>query len=186
MTEDTSALQTAHGAGPGSPSLAHLVFRPVLTAAVMSGNQALALCGAPWDPRTDARQTPPCPACNDVLVTGGAEVDQTPAREPEAAPAVMPTPTERQERALAELVERARAHGIAVRAHNLEISYRPETRPGRGHDLFVFASDGERMATAHIDVYGNGDRPAIHDIDLKCFPELETTCDLPACNDDDD
>ena len=31
-----------------------------------------------------------------------------------------------------------------------------ETRPGRGQDLSAWATDGEYMATQHLDVYGNG------------------------------
>lgn len=96
----------------------------------------------------------------------------------------LPRPTERQDCALAEFFEHARAHGLDIREHNIEISYRPETRPGRGHDLVAFASDGERMATAYIDVYGNGDSPAVYDINLACYPALDTTCDLPQCNDE--
>lgn len=96
--------------------------------------------------------------------------------------ATLPEPTERQSHALTEFLEHAQAHGLDIREHSIEISYRPETRPGRGHDLVAFASDGERMATAYIDVYGNGEGPSIHDINLACFPAHGPTCSLPQCS----
>lgn len=34
------------------------------------------------------------------------------------------------------------------------ITYELEQRPGRGHDIVAWASDGEFMATAYVDVYG--------------------------------
>lgn len=36
------------------------------------------------------------------------------------------------------------------------VSYRPESRPGRGHDITAWAADGEYMATQYLDPYGNG------------------------------
>lgn len=38
---------------------------------------------------------------------------------------------------------------------NWHIAYREESRPGRGHDIYAWAADGEFMATAYIDVYGS-------------------------------
>lgn len=36
------------------------------------------------------------------------------------------------------------------------VSYQPESRPGRGHDISAWATDGEYMATQYLDPYGNG------------------------------
>lgn len=99
----------------------------------------------------------------------------------------LPQPTDRQAAALERFLEDARRHGVEVQRHQLEVTYREEVRPGRGHDLFVFASDGERMATAYLDVYGNGSATSIHEVTVLCHPDSDPNpCDRPECHDDED
>ncbi|WP_280447838.1 hypothetical protein [Nocardia cyriacigeorgica] len=71
-----------------------------------------------------------------------------------------PSLTRRQIGALDRIAKFARAHDVDLRVDQLRIHYHPETRPGRGHDIEVFYSDGENAIGAYIDVYGNGE-PAI-------------------------
>ena len=63
--------------------------------------------------------------------------------------------TERQIKALDEAEQRV--ENIAGQnLGNWHIAYAEEVRPYRGHDITAWAADGEFMATAYIDVYGNG------------------------------
>lgn len=72
--------------------------------------------------------------------------------------------TRRQISALDRIVEFAHTHDVDLSVDQLRIHYHPETRPGRGHDIEVFYSDGENAIGAYIDVYGNGE-PAIASVD---------------------
>jgi len=69
-----------------------------------------------------------------------------------------------------------------------DITYQPETRPGRGHDITAWAADGEHLVTQYLDVYGHGALVVaaldlIHnDADEEHFNSLGH-CE---CNDEDD
>ena len=56
-------------------------------------------------------------------------------------------------------LESAEDRAETITGQNLgkwHIAYQEETRPGRGHDISAWASDGEYLATQYLDPYGNG------------------------------
>ncbi|MCQ1951597.1 hypothetical protein NNX28_16895 [Arthrobacter sp. zg-Y859] len=76
----------------------------------------------------------------------------------------MSTLTDRQQKAL-EQAERRIEVITGTDLGEWHIAYQPESRPGRGHDLSAWASDGEHMATQYLDPYGNG-ALVVYSIDL--------------------
>lgn len=70
----------------------------------------------------------------------------------------VPSLTDRQEARLSEwLTEINSRLGLHLPGrHALSWRVEDETRPGRGHDIEVWAVDGEHMAWLSIDPYGNG------------------------------
>lgn len=63
--------------------------------------------------------------------------------------------TDRQKKALESAEKRAAAiTGTTVGLW--DITYAPETRPGRGHDITAWHADGEHVVTQYLDVYGHG------------------------------
>lgn len=70
----------------------------------------------------------------------------------EAGPAL----TWRQEIAWPKAVERLRRHYDSLPAdfHRWEVSWSPESRPGRGHAITATYADGEFFAQVLMDVYG--------------------------------
>lgn len=67
----------------------------------------------------------------------------------------MSTLTDKQQKALDEAERRIQVI-TGARLGCWHIAYEPEIRPGRGHDLSAWASDGEHMATQYLDPYGHG------------------------------
>lgn len=64
--------------------------------------------------------------------------------------------TARQVEAIAEVRAFAREHGVKIRPHDdFRIHFRPEARPGRGHDLDAFYADPDHAVAAIIDPYGS-------------------------------
>jgi len=63
--------------------------------------------------------------------------------------------TTKQQAALNKAEERAEA--ITESSLGLwDISFRDETRPGRGHDITAWYADGEHLVVQYLDPYGSG------------------------------
>jgi hypothetical protein len=63
--------------------------------------------------------------------------------------------TQKQETALDDALVRVEAMtGSEMRDWSIE--YKPETRPGRGHDIIAWTADSDYMANQYMDPYGNG------------------------------
>lgn len=81
---------------------------------------------------------------------------------------------DKQRTAIDEFLADAVRHGATdgqIR-HGLYIEAKPETRPGRGHDIRVAYIDESIVAVQYIDVYGNtGDTAAFGTVDWVCAPE---------------
>jgi len=63
--------------------------------------------------------------------------------------------TEKQQAALDDAIERVeKITGSNLRDWSIE--YKPETRPGRGHDIVAWSADSDYIANQYLDPYGNG------------------------------
>lgn len=102
-------------------------------------------------PNPEAAETVEVPAVGTHVVVDGEPHEFGIAE-------AQPRMTGRQEIAWAEAVADIRSRGIDVHEHRhgsyWELIWRPESRPGRGHDLKALWCDGEHLVELNIQVYG--------------------------------
>lgn len=95
--------------------------------------------------------------------------------------------TIKQDEALVRLLDFARSHDVEVdRVTDFNITYEPESRPGRGHDIQVHYVDGDHAVYSRIDVYGNGSGGQIARLDWIHDGTDDAADDCEFCPDNDD
>jgi len=81
----------------------------------------------------------------------------------------LPRLTERQEARLREIVAEVRDRwGVHLNMHRFDLTFREETRPGRGHDLSWVAFEEDQFFQGTLDVYGHGTYGVTEPVDWAC------------------
>lgn len=75
----------------------------------------------------------------------------------------LPKLTDRQRTALDKISDELQEKWALSDAFDL--AFEEETRPGRGHTVTWWCSDGERVAQGRIDIYGNYDGYGVGDLE---------------------
>lgn len=96
--------------------------------------------------------------------------------------------TDRQKTALERVTAEAGRHGLfGCQDHLWDFAFSPEVRPGRGRDVRIWYCDGEKVATATIDVYGSYRGPEIASVEWECAGGSEyIDLECAFCPDDED
>jgi hypothetical protein len=94
--------------------------------------------------------------------------------------------TDRQKTALETVANEAKRHGVSMSSpYSWDFAFAPEVRPGRGRDVRVWFCDGEKVATASIDVYGSYRGPEIASVEWECAGDIDAGLDCELCPDED-
>jgi hypothetical protein len=92
----------------------------------------------------------------------------------------LPELTEKQKAALPNLIAEAAAHGLVIPGPwSFDVTFREESRPGRGHDVSLMYCDGDMIATGTVDVYGNGAGLGIGNVEW--IHDLSEECECGPC-----
>lgn len=94
--------------------------------------------------------------------------------------------SDRQKTALETVANEAKRHGVSMSSpYSWDFAFAPEVRPGRGRDVRVWFCDGEKVATASIDVYGSYRGPEIASVEWECAGDLDAGLECELCPDED-